>query len=94
MHLSAGKATLLAAFGALQIADIITTNWVLANGGWEANPLEGWVMAHLGIYWPIPKLFLMTACAACMIRWRPRYVAPMVGFMALVVSNNALWAYA
>jgi hypothetical protein len=42
------KATLLATFGALQIADVITTKQVLDNGGWEANPLEVLAMALLG----------------------------------------------
>lgn len=87
------KAILLAAFGALQIADVITTKRVLANGGWEANPLGIWAMDHLGTYWPIPKLALMTACAVCMFRWSPKYVAPFVALIGIVVANNALWAY-
>jgi hypothetical protein len=87
------KAILLAAFGALQIADVITTNRVLANGGWEANPLGVWAMAHLGNYWAIPKLALMAVCGAVMIRWKPRHVAPLVALMGVVVANNAVWAY-
>ena len=39
LRLSLYKATLLAAFGALQIADVLSTKRVLDNGGWEANPL-------------------------------------------------------
>ena len=92
-RLTLSKATLLGAFGALQIADVISTERVLDNGGWEANPL--WVLAIglLGTYWPIPKLALMAACMACMIRWKPRHVAPFVALMGLVVANNVLWAY-
>ncbi len=87
------KSILLAVFGALQIADVITTKQVLANGGWEANPLGVLAMTHLGAYWPIPKLALMAVCIAVMIRWRPRYIASLMALMGIVVANNALWAY-
>ena len=93
VHLSLSKATLLTAFGALQVADVITTKRVLDNGGWEANPLAVLAMTLLGAYWPIPKLALMAVCLACMIRWKPRHVAPFVALMSLVVANNSLWAY-
>jgi hypothetical protein len=93
LRLSLYKGTLLAAFSALQIADVITTKRVLDNGGWEANPLGVLAMALLGTYWPIPKLVLMAVCVAWMIRWKPRYVAPFVALMGIVVANNALWAY-
>ena len=87
------RTILLSAFGALQIADVITTKRVLDKGGWEGNPLQVLAMSLLGSYWPIPKLVLMVACMACMIRWKPRHVAPFVALMGLVVANNALWAY-
>ena len=87
------KTALLAAFGALQIADVITTKRVLDNGGWEGNPLEVAAMALFGTYWFIPKLVLMAACMVCMIKWKPRYVVPFVALMGLVVANNAVWAY-
>ena len=50
--------SLLAAFGALQIADVITTKRVLENGGWEANPLGVLAMTVLGTHWAIAKLAL------------------------------------
>jgi hypothetical protein len=87
------NAFLVAAFGALQIADVHTTQRVLANGGWEANPVGLLAMAYLGSYWPIPKLALMAVCAVIMVRWKPGYVAPFVALMSLVVANNAIWAY-
>ncbi len=87
------SSALLAAFGALQIADVVTTNRVLHNGGWEANPLGVWAMALLGNEWWILKLALMAVCAVVMTRWKPRHVAPLVALMGLVVANNALWAY-
>jgi hypothetical protein len=94
LRLSPYKAILLAAFGALQIADVITTKRVLANGGWEGNPIGVLAMTHLGAYWPVAKLALMAVCMTYMIRWNPKYVAAFVALMVLVVANNALWAYA
>lgn len=85
--------TLLVAFGALEVADVITTNRVIYNGGWEANPLWVLAMTLLGTYWAIPKLALVAVCVAWMIRWRPAHVAPFVALMTLVVANNAVWAY-
>jgi Domain of unknown function (DUF5658) len=93
-RLSWYKATLLAAFGALQIADVVTTKRVLANGGWEANPLGVWAMAHFGTLWFLPKLALMALCASYMVRWSPKSIVPLVAFIGLVVANNAFWAYA
>jgi hypothetical protein len=92
-RLSLLNAILLAGFSALQIADVVTTQRTLSKRGWEANPLGVLAMAHLGNAWWIPKLALMAACAAVMIRWKPRHVAPFVALMSLVVVNNALWAY-
>lgn len=92
-RLSLYKAALLAAFGVLQIADVITTRRVLDNGGWEANPFWVLTMKVLGAYWPVPKLVLMAVCMTWMIRWKPRYVVPFVALMAIVVANNAVWAY-
>ena len=88
------KATLLLGFIALQIADVLTTKRVLDHGGWEGNPVVALVMAHLGNYWFLPKLVLMTACAVWMMRWKPKSVAPFVALMGIVVANNAMWGFA
>jgi hypothetical protein len=93
------NAILLAAFGALQIADVVTTQQTLSNGGWEGaagiapEPPRGLGHAHLGNNWWIPKLALMAVCAAVMIRWKARHVAPLVALMGLVIANSTLWAY-
>jgi hypothetical protein len=81
-------------FGILQVVDILTTDRVLARGGSEGNPLQVLAQAHLGSMWWVPKLVLMLACAFFMAHWKPRYVMPFVALMAVVVSNNALWAFA
>ena len=86
------KLTLLIAFAALQIADIVTTKSVLAQGGWEANPLQLWSMAQFGDYWPVPKLIMMAICMIFMFRWNAKRVVPLVALMGVVVANNTFWA--
>lgn len=84
----------LVLFGFLQVVDVLTTNRVLARGGWEGNPLQELAQTHLGSMWWAPKLVLVICCVFVMARWKPRYVMPLVALMAVVVSNNALWALA
>jgi hypothetical protein len=87
------KAILLAAFALLQVLDVVTTKQVLANGGWEGNPIGVLAMTVFGSYWAIPKLAVMAICAAAMVRWQQKHIAPFVAVMAAVVVNNAIWAY-
>lgn len=94
MRLSPPKAMLLLAFAVFQVLDVITTNRVLAQGGWEGNPIGAAAMALFGGYWALPKLAAMAICAFVMIRWQPRHIAPLVALMGVVVANNAFWAYA
>jgi hypothetical protein len=82
----------LVLFGVLQVADVLTTDRVLARGGWEGNPLQELAQRHLGSIWWAPKAVLMLACVFIMARWKPRYVMPLVALMAVIVANNALWA--
>ena len=84
----------LVLFGFLQVVDVLTTDRVLARGGWEGNPVQALAQAYLGSMWWAPKLVLMLACVLVMTRWKPRYVVPFVALMAVVVSNNVLWALA
>ncbi len=88
--MSVSKITVLITFVALNVFDVLTTNHVLAKGGWEANPLMAFDQAALGGMWWLPKLALMIACAVAMSRWPLRYVMPVVGLMAVVVLNNAV----
>ena len=77
-------------FVALQVADILSTNHVLAAGGWEANPAMVAAMSTLGAWWWLPKLVVMIGVALLMTRWRPRYAAIATGLMGLVVLNNLI----
>ena len=87
------KITLLMAFVMLQVLDVVTTQHVLAHGGFEANPVGVWTMATFGAYWPVPKLALMGLVALVLTRYRALDIAPFVVLMGIVVANNALWAY-
>ncbi len=88
--MSVSKIAVLITFVALNVFDVLTTNHVLARGGWEANPLMALNQAALGSMWWAPKLALMIACALAMLRWPMRYILPAVGLMAVVVMNNAV----
>jgi Domain of unknown function (DUF5658) len=82
------KVALISAFIALQVADVLTTQHVLAFGGFEANPLGAWAMDHCGAWWPLAKLAPMALVAVVMTRWPPRYIVPAVALMAAVVASN------
>jgi Domain of unknown function (DUF5658) len=89
-HFMSAKAALISAFVALQIADVLTTQHILAAGGFEANPLEVWAIEQFGAWWPLAKLAPMARVAVVMTRWRPRHVVPAVALMAAVVASNAV----
>ena len=84
------RVLLISAFVALQIADVLTTQHVLAAGGFEANPLEVWAIERFGAWWPLAKLAPMALVAVVMMRWPPRYIVPGVALMAAVVASNAV----
>ena len=86
------RAALLVAFLLLQVADVLTTQRVLATGGWEGNPAMVWTMAHFGPLWFVPKPAAMAGCAAAMRQWSLDRIRPFVAAMAIVVANNAFQA--
>lgn len=92
-HLTLPKTALLAGFAVLQVLDVVTTTQVLANGGWEGNPIGMFAMTVFGSYWALPKLIVMAICAAVMVRWEPKHIVPFVALMSVVVANNAMWAF-
>ena len=85
---------LLILFVELQIADIVTTNHVLAIPGiWEANPLMALSQAKLGTLWWLPKLVVVAyLCIAgsLMRRGWPMIFAASVSALA-VLGNLALF---
>ena len=84
------KVALISAFIALQVADVLTTQHVLAFGGFEANPLEVWAIEQFGAWWPLAKLAPMALVAVVMTRWPAHYIIPAVALMAAVVASNAV----
>jgi Domain of unknown function (DUF5658) len=69
----------------LQILDVLSTNLMLANGGWEANPLGVWAIANMGVWWWLPKLAVMLVCTLVMSRWRLRFVVA-----AMAISDSCI----
>ena len=82
------KRVLLLTLVLLQLADIVTTNTVLAAGGREANPVMASAMAGFGSLWWLPKLAVAITCALVLIKGRTRYAAAAVAItLAPVVIN-------
>jgi len=90
LRLSIYKATLLGAFGALQIADVITTNYALAiPGNREINPIMQLFQTHLGAVWWLPKVAAVGfAAVAVPPTLRPWPILFVVWYYVIVVSAN------
>jgi hypothetical protein len=88
--LSRGKCALLILFIALQVADVVTTNYALAvPGSWEMNPLMKFAQAYLGPSWWIPKITAAGFAAAVVLHIRRPWPLPCaVSYYVLVVSGN------
>jgi hypothetical protein len=81
---------LLTLFIALQVADVVTTNYALAvPGNWEVNPLMEFAQTHLGPSWWIPKIAVAGLAAVVVLHIRRRWpVACAVSYYVLIVSSN------
>jgi len=81
---------LLIVFIALQVADVVTTNYALAvPGNWEVNPLMEFAQTHLGPSWWIPKIVAAGLAAAVVLHIRRQWpVACAVSYYVLIVSSN------
>ena len=81
---------LLIFFIALQVADVVTTNYALAvPGNWEVNPLMKFAQAHLGPSWWIPKIAAAGLAAVVVLHIRrPWPIASAVFYYLLIVSGN------
>jgi hypothetical protein len=81
---------LLILFAALQIADIVTTNYALATPGvWEANPLMALLQARLGAAWWLPKLGVAgCVCLATPLLQRRWPMILTVSYYTVIVSIN------
>jgi Domain of unknown function (DUF5658) len=81
---------LLILFIALQVADVVTTNYALAiAGNWEVNPLMKFAQTHWGPSWWIPKLAGAGLAAGVVLHLRrPWPIACAVSYYVLIVSGN------
>jgi Domain of unknown function (DUF5658) len=81
-----------------QIADVLTTNHVLAAraGAYEANPVTSLLMLHLGTLWWVPKVLIAAVIllGVAALKWTPARLFPVATAVAvlyaLVVVNNLI----
>ncbi len=83
----------LAILALLQIADVWTTNRVIANGGREDNPVLKWIMDRLGEHWWIAKLgiaglaiFILYSVGQQLLSWI--VLIGLIGAYGWVVHHN------
>jgi hypothetical protein len=91
-------ALLTIALAALQYADVVTTDKVLARGGYEANPVVRWVMSKTGPHWGYVKvawvgLLILVLWSLYGLEylndvWLAGLQAPLVLMYGAVVFNN------
>jgi hypothetical protein len=77
-------------FAALQIADVVTTNYALAMPGvWEVNPLMALVQTQLGTVWWLPKMAVVGfVCFAPPITRRRWPLILIISYYTMIVSIN------
>ena len=78
---------MLVVLAVLQIADVWTTNRVIANGGREDNPALAWIMERLGGAWWLAKLAIAGAAVYILYRLGPQPIA--IGTAAVLVAAYA-----
>jgi hypothetical protein len=83
---------LMILFAALQIADVVTTNYALAMPGvWEANPLMALLQTRLGAAWWLPKVAVVgAACLAKPLVLRRWPMAIVLSYYGVIVSINVV----
>lgn len=88
--------TLVSLLMLLQLADVVTTNRVLARGGREANPLVWWTMRRMGRAWWMPKLAVTSVPSGFAMAYaNPRIDLALAGIALaylFVVANNVMVA--
>ena len=77
-------------FIALQIADVVTTNYALAvPGNWEANPIMHLSQTHLGSAWWLPKVAAVGFAAIAVPQMlQPWPIVFAVSYYVMIVSVN------
>lgn len=85
------KKYLLAAFVAMQVLDVLTTNHFIATGrGIEGNPFVLMLMVQFGAWWWVAKLGIVSFTIPVLARGRTRYAAIMTGLYSVVIVNNIM----
>jgi hypothetical protein len=74
----------------LEVLDVLSTYYMLARGGQEANPIVAWFMQVLGHAWPLCKL---PEIAAIVIVWAlvPRPIALICLGLIVACYSLVVW---
>ena len=90
--------SVLAILFILQVADVVTSNAVLASqvGAWEVNPVMRGAMEHLGSLWWLPKaafgivvILLASMLSRVSRRTMVAAVAVTGGYVIVILNNLA-----
>ena len=79
---------IIVVLAALQVADVVSTNFNLDRGAFELNPLVERLMIGLGAAWWLPKAGIMALIAAGARRVSLRALSTAAAIYACIVINN------
>lgn len=87
------RSLLVVALLAFNLADVLTTQSVLARGGVELNPVSAWLidagaLAHVKM--AVASFIAVAAAATASSRRVSTLMAPIVAFYLIVVANNVV----
>jgi hypothetical protein len=86
---------LIILIGALQIGDVITTEYLLNCGGSELNPVMKWLFAHCGMHAVlIVKALLVLTMSILVSKYQPIALLAIAGLYVAVVAWNTyqIWS--
>lgn len=85
------RSVLVVALLVLNLADVLTTNMVLARGGTELNPLSAWLISNdvlLHTKMGVASFIAVAAAVVAMNRRVSTVLAPVVAYYLVVVASN------
>jgi hypothetical protein len=88
LDIARARILIIVVLAALQIADVVSTNFNLDHGAFELNPLVERLMIGLGAAWWLPKAGIMALLAAGARRVPFRALYTAAAIYACIVANN------
>jgi hypothetical protein len=88
LNIANARFVIVILLASLQIADVVSTNFILDRGGFELNPLVEHLMIALGAAWWLPKAGIMAVIAAGARRVPFHALSVAAAIYACVVISN------